>query len=148
MAQSVLAFDGIREKAFKLLGFVLPVSTIVIGYFISHDVFSIPLQFLPAITVSITLFIGVLLLILVILPQNIYPVGTMPVSLIRPSHILEGDDKLQYVAIVLNLCESIQDRINANRKKTNRSALFLTIAIAVIGVISPVAYFVASLIKY
>lgn len=145
LQESVSAYTANKEAAYKVLGIILPIVTISIGYIFNANLFSDFQKLVPALAFTFVQISGVGFIIWSLYARNIQTIGTMPIFLIKNDQIIPDDEKLQYVGILLNQCENIQDRIENNTGINTRCANFVNIALVVCGVLAPAIFVIVSL---
>ena len=99
--------------------------------------------------------VGVVLLILAIQSHPIIPLGYFPTALFKDEKIIDYEswtdekaDDWQYVGIMLNCCESIEDKINHNDAMNSAIARKVNKALWLCGLIAPIAFVMLSLVVF
>lgn len=142
---SMLIFDNHREKAFRILGFLLPVLIAVVGYSLSIDYVKFPEKLLPSVLFCSLQIIGMILFIMVIVPRSFATIGFEPKEIMLPSTIID-DANYQQIALLLAVCERIQDKINSNRDENNRASNLILWGLIFSAILAPIAFFTSFLL--
>lgn len=132
-----------RQAAHRILAILLPLVALSFGYLITHPDW----KFVAPTSVSLIVeVIGAFLLIISLRSQPIKAVGTDPEDSIREENIIEYDpDHLQLTSIMLQHCESIQKKIDHNRKQNTYIARRVNQCIILAGCIGPLVFITFSL---
>ena len=132
-----------RQAAYRILAILLPFIGLSFGYIITHPDW----KFVAPASVSLAFeMIGAYLLIISLRSQPIMAVGMDPEDSIKEENIIEYDpDHLQLTSIMLQHCDSIQQKIDHNRKQNTYIARKVNQVIILAGCIGPLVFITFSL---
>ncbi|WP_373550440.1 hypothetical protein [Haliscomenobacter sp.] len=132
-----------QETAHKMFTVLLPIISIAIGYLFSkkwNDDWKIMLPAMVFISVQL---IAIFFLMLSILHKTLHSLGSNPIDMLKPEFIVKDS---QYILYLIGICEAIQSKINHNHSVNTKTALRNNIAIILATFISPLSFFITSLI--
>lgn len=145
LQESVTTYTTNKEAAYKILGIILPIITIAAGYIFNANLLSDFRKLIPSLIFIVIQMAGAGFVVWSLFIRTVQTIGTMPALLIQDDLIIPDNGDLQYVGIILNQCENIQDRIDNNIGVNARCANNTNIALIICGIVAPTAFIIASL---
>lgn len=138
-----------RQAAYRIMGILLPLVAVSTGYLFTH--FDWPL-FWPSVVFTVIESLGALVLILAVRSQSIMGLGTDPEDSIKDGYFVEYDtdkaEQWQSVAVMLQHCHSIQDKIDHNRIQNTYIAKKVNLCVMLSAVFGPLIFVIASLLAF
>lgn len=145
LQSSIDNFRNSKQVAHRLLGIVLPLIAVAVGY-----VYSKP-EYLtwPVIAFVALEAAGLWFIVRSMYSQTFQPVGAMPVDLFRDDMFIKGQkEDLQYLGALLNHCENMQDKISQNEAANKFLTRNVNIALTLCAVAAPAVFVMFSLVAF
>ncbi len=148
LKQLIEAGRRITDRANTLIITTTTLLVLMLGYILKCIIDGGELKlllFLAAFN-SIALFVVIFLLIKLMFPRNVMPIGRDPKELINESFLNEEyRDEDITIAVILTECQSYQECIEFNQRDNDRRLNLLKIALYILVSILPISIVIASL---
>lgn len=129
-----------KQVAYRILGIVLPLVSVAIGFAFSKVGLDIPISIFV-----VSEAVGLFFIIRAMYSCLIMPAGAKPFELIKDDMVVEGhDDRLQYLSVLLNYCEEYQFRIVQNDLVNKRLVRSVNAALTICAVVGPLLFALTS----
>ena len=141
---TIETFSTGREAGYRVLGFVMPVLAISIGYLASNQDGTWA-KVMPASIFAAILLFGTCLLAWAMRSTKLFGIGAPPAWLWDKEHWKIEDPSPQFVGILINYCECMGHYIKQNESTNQRFARSFDRALLICAIVAPLAYLVTFL---
>ncbi len=141
LKQTIEAGRKITDRADSLLGTTVAFFLILLGYWVKSIVEKAAFSFLIFIAgfASLVMFGVIVLLMRLLFPRKVMPIGRDPRELVNDDFLVQGYEDTQLtIAIILRECQSYQECIEFNENDNNQRLRLLKIALYSLILILPV----------